>query len=273
VTGLSVVVACRDRAELLSGCVSAVLAELQAGDELVVVDAGSRDGEVRSVAASLGATVLRTEAVAAAAARNAGWRHATHSRVAFTDDDCRPAPGWRAAVLAALDELDVVCCRVLPEGAGHLSVLTDEVDTDYTAATPVWELGHGAGLAARRSALERVGGWDESLGPGTRWPGAEDKDLLLRVLEAGLRAGYRAAPAVRHLQWRGRRQVLRAEHAYGRGVAGLARTGRGPSTRTWLRMAATATVADLRHGYLTGTLAGLCRSAGIVRGAVARGRT
>lgn len=269
-TGLSVVVACRDRADLLAGCLAAVTAELQPGDELVVVDAGSRDDRVRTVAAAAGATVLRSEAVGASAARNAGWRRAAHDAVAFTDDDCRPAAGWRDAVLAALEELDVVCCRVLPEGPGQLSVLTDETDVDYDMATPVPALGHGAGLAARRSALVQVGGWAEDLGPGTRWPGAEDKDLLLRVLEAGLRAGYRAAPAVRHLQWRDRAQVLRAEHGYGRGVAGLARTGRGPTTSAWLRAALAATGRDLRNGYLTGVLAGLCRSAGIVRGAVRR---
>ena len=35
------------------------------------------------------------------AKRNAGWRAASGALVAFTDDDCRPDPGWLEALLAA----------------------------------------------------------------------------------------------------------------------------------------------------------------------------
>jgi glycosyltransferase involved in cell wall biosynthesis len=270
-TSLSVVVACRDRAWLLADCVRAVQADLRSGDELVVVDAGSVDGSVAEVATAAGATVLRSGAGSASAARDLGWRQSRHDLVAFTDDDCRPQPGWRDAVVAALEELDLVCCRVVPEGDGGLSVLDEPADRDYARSTDVRELGHGAGLGARRSALLSLDGWDVRLGPGTRWPGAEDKELQLRALAAGLRVGYRSAPVVRHLQWRSRRQVLSAEHRYGRGVAGLSRTGQGPSSWGWLRLAVSATLTDLRAGYAFGVLSGLARTAGIVRGALTRG--
>ena len=50
---------------------------------------------------AFGARVLRLEAPGASRARNAGWRAARHSLVAFTDDDCRPQPGWLDALAAA----------------------------------------------------------------------------------------------------------------------------------------------------------------------------
>jgi GT2 family glycosyltransferase len=172
------------------------------------------------------------------------------------------------AVVDALADLDAVCGRVVAEGAGHLSVLDDPSPCDYSAATDPADLGHGANLAVRRSALEAVGGWDEQIGPGTPWPGAEDKDLLLRVLAVGGRAGYRPEPAVRHLQWRSRRQALSAELGYGRGLGALAALGRGPRAAIWLRRSLRATATDLRNGYQYGVAAGLLRSAGIAWGAL-----
>jgi hypothetical protein len=65
-----------------------------------------------------------------------------------------------------------------------------------------WHVGHGSNLAVRAEALQRCGGWDERLGPGTARPAGEDADLLARLLEAGgmVRSGVGAA--VRHLAWR-----------------------------------------------------------------------
>jgi glycosyltransferase involved in cell wall biosynthesis len=267
-TALSVVVACRDRATLLSGCLPAVFASLRGGDEVVVVDAASRSGEVAAVATAAGARVVRSERPAAAAARNVGWRAARHPLVAFLDDDCRPDSGWAESVAATLSELDAMCGRVVAEGEGHLSVLDDDSARDYRLEDDPAVLGHGANLAARRTALEAVAGWDERMGPGTPWPGAEDKDLLLRLLAAGCSVGYRPEPVVRHLQWRTRRQALRAETGYGRGVGALAVKGLGPGVRTWAGASARATLRDLRAGYRYGVASGVLRTSGILWGAL-----
>ena len=262
-TALSVVVPCRARAALLDGCLAALAGALRPGDEVVVVDAAPTSGDVQQVAERWGARRVVSGRGGASAARNAGWHAAGHELVAFVDDDCRPAAGWAAAVVAALEQLDAVCGQVRASGAGHLSVLTGSAPCDYDGGTPLAELGHGANLAARRSALLEHGGWDEAIGPGTPWPGGEDKERLARLVLAGARVGYRPEPVVEHLQWRSRRQSLRAELGYARGAGALVARGLpAGSVGQELRAAA----RDLRAGYEYGAVAGVVRAVGLARG-------
>lgn len=265
-TPLSVVVPCRDRSSLLTGCLAALAQAVRAGDEVIVVDAGSSTAEVAEAAERAGVRCVRTTRHPASAARNAGWQAARHERIAFVDDDCRPAAGWAAAVDAALDDLDAVCGQVRAAGTGHLSVLADPSPRDYSADTELADLGHGANLAVRRELLTAVGGWDERLGPGTSWPGAEDKELLVRMLQHGARVGYRPEPLVEHLQWRSRRQALRAELGYARGAGALAARGL-PAGRA--RDEVATAWRDLRAGYQYGAVAGLVRAGGLAWGRLA----
>ena len=265
-TPLSVVVPCRDRAELLTGCLAALAAATRPEDEVLVVDAGSTTATVREVAEQAGVRCLRTAAHSASAARNAGWQAARHEHIAFLDDDCRPLPGWATELAGALDVLDAVCGRVLPVGDGHLSVLLDAEPRDYDERTPLSAFGHGANLAVHRSVLTDVGGWDAQLGPGTAWPGAEDKELLLRLVRRGARVGYRPGPTVEHLQWRSRRQALRAELGYARGAGALAARGLAAGrARDELGLA----LRDLRAGYQYGAVAGVVRAGGLAWGRAA----
>jgi glycosyltransferase involved in cell wall biosynthesis len=268
VSSVSVVVACRDRARLLEASLPALTSCLRAGDELVVVDAASSTRAVSDVAQAAGATVVRSLRPGASAARNAGWRAAQHDLVAFTDDDCRPEADWTAQLAEALGGLDALCGRVEADGTGHLSVLAGHLARDYVVSDDLATFGHGANLAVRRAALDAVSGWDERLGPGTRWAGAEDKDLVLRLLLSGHLVGYRPGPCVRHLQWRSRTASLRAELGYAMGAGALAQKGFGPrATRRAVAELASG-ARDLRHGYQYGAAAGVVRAGGVLWGAV-----
>jgi histidinol-phosphate phosphatase family protein len=136
-------------------------------------------------------TVLRGPSGGPAAARNAGWRAATASWVAFLDDDVVPGPTWAADLADDLAGLP-------PEVAGSQGVLRVPLP-DWRRPTD-WERNvHGlegarwitADLAYRRSVLDELGGFDE------RFPRAyrEDADLGLRVVRAGYQivAGRRTA--------------------------------------------------------------------------------
>ena len=57
-------------------------------------------------------------------------------------------------------------------------------------------------MAMYRSAVEEVGGFDERLGPGTPFPGAEDNDLGFRLLESGYRIIYVPEAVIWHRAWR-----------------------------------------------------------------------
>jgi GT2 family glycosyltransferase len=72
-------------------------------------------------------------------------------------------------------------------------------------------------MAIRRSDLAAVGGFDERLGPGTRFPAAEDNDLGLRLLEAGYRIVYDPEAVLYHRTWRAHGERLRVMWNYGRG--------------------------------------------------------
>ena len=117
-----------------------------------------------------------------AAARNRGWRAATHPWVAFLDDDVLPEPNWLAALVDDLDR---------PEDVGGVQGRItvpppDDGQRDDWAAntagleTATWAT---ADMAYRRTALDAVGGFDE------RFPRAyrEDADLAYRVGRAGWR--------------------------------------------------------------------------------------
>ena len=121
----------------------------------------------------------------APALRNDGWRAARGALVAFTDDDCRPEPGWLSALAEA------------SSGAGSADVLQGSVRSDPREAEvlarvpwartlnvqpPHWQAAT-ANIAFPRALLEQLDGFDEQI----EGPGGEDTDLWLRAEDAGAR--------------------------------------------------------------------------------------
>jgi GT2 family glycosyltransferase len=139
---------------------------------------------------------LRTAAASApasaAAKRNLGWRAASAPLVAFTDDDCRPDPGWLAELLAVhAREPDAVLQGPVRPDPAELeratvfwrSVIVDEPSPFYPTAN----------VAYPRELLERLGGFDE------RFAGsAEDTDLGWRARESGAPAAWAEGAVVLH---------------------------------------------------------------------------
>ena len=121
--------------------------------------------------------------------RNAGWRAARASVIAFTDDDCRPPEGWVENALAAAREHPgaVVQGRTMPD--------PDEADVDKAAPhvttqriEPPTRSGQTCNIVYPRELLERLGGFDEAAPMAV----GEDTDLLQRARKAG--APYVGAP-------------------------------------------------------------------------------
>ena len=190
---VSVVVSTRNRAGLRPRLFAALEAQVLEASrfEVVAVDDGSTDAtpqvlERLASAAPFRARVIRRERPGGpASGRNAGWRAARGPVVAFTDDDCSPAPEWLASGLAALNEseADLVQGRTLPdprqEAEGGRFVLTNRA---------VIEGGHyeTCNMFYRREVLERLDGFDERF----PHPMAEDTDLAWRALESGCRSTF-----------------------------------------------------------------------------------
>jgi histidinol-phosphate phosphatase family protein len=116
-----------------------------------------------------------------AAARNVGWRATATGWVAFLDDDVRPGPDWPAGLAADLTGLAPSVAGSqgrlrVPLPAGRRPTDWERVTAGLASAR--WAT---ADMAFRRTALVRVGGFDERFGRAYR----EDADLALRLQASG----------------------------------------------------------------------------------------
>ena len=148
-------------------------------------------------------------------ARNTGVERSSGELVAFVDDDVRASPGWLAALLGAAREhgdVDVFTGPIRPSLEGHRwrscgregpPITSLDLGPQDTDARYAW----GANMAIRRTALERVGRFDESLEHGGDEQEWQDR---FRAASGGSgRVLYVAAAAVEHRR-AGRDARLRA---------------------------------------------------------------
>ncbi|SFM93127.1 Glycosyltransferase involved in cell wall bisynthesis [Formivibrio citricus] len=184
----SIVLPTHNRAELLQRAVNSVLGQKFRDFELVIVDDGSSDG-TREWLASLAEDrirILRHETPrGASAARNTGIRAATGEWIAFLDDDDEYWPEFLERHHALIQQH--------PEAGWHWSGIRRHFwhsDGQVECRDQVWleadtnkryltQLAASYGLLIRKTLLEQVGGFDESM------PVAEDLDLLFRLETAG----------------------------------------------------------------------------------------
>ncbi len=125
-----------------------------------------------------------------AALRNLGWRAARGRLVAFTDDDCRPAPGWLEAMLAAAGPDALVQGRTEPDpDEAHLA--HGLARTQRIVSPSPWL--QTCNVAYPRDVLERLGGFDERFAQI-----GEDADLGARAVEAGVEHRFAEAALVWH---------------------------------------------------------------------------
>lgn len=188
---VSVVIATRDRPELLRRAIDAVLA--QAYDhplEIVVVfDRSEPDPTLEHLPTGDGAgdrrvrAITNTRAPGLAGARNSGIAAAAHAWVALCDDDDEWLPGKLAAQLdavAATPGARAACTGVLIRYEGtDTARRPDPAKVTYGGFLDdrMTEVHPSSWLVHRRTMVDRVGPVDEEI-PGSY---AEDYDLFLRT--------------------------------------------------------------------------------------------
>lgn len=190
---VAVVIPTYNRRDLLTGTLDSIRALERPPDQVIVVSDGSTDGTDEVVRAR-GISLVTTARAGAAGARNAGWRECSSDVVAFVDDDCIAEPTWLAALSAPFSdpELGLVQGKTIPDGAVGPDDRTIHVASEYG-------LYESCNIAYRRSALERVGGFNPEFG--TLFAGrpfGEDTDLAWRVRRAGWSATFADDAVVRH---------------------------------------------------------------------------
>jgi glycosyltransferase involved in cell wall biosynthesis len=189
----SVVIPVRDGLPDVLEAVDSALAQTLAPVEVIVVDDGSSDGTAEAVERRFGARVRVLSGVrgSAAAARNAGWRAARASHVAFLDADDVWTPD-KLAVAAEWFGLAPVAEWFFSDGEfltldGRLHGSWFELFADVaepwcgSALEQLFEVNFvlTSSVVVRRSALDAAGGFDERL------THAEDLDLWIRLARRG----------------------------------------------------------------------------------------
>lgn len=191
---VSVVIACRNEERYFARQLAALCAqECSVAWEVVVSDNGSTDASV-AIAESFrpllpGLTIVDSSArPGPSAARNQGVRRATGRWIVFCDADDEVAPGWLAAMTAALEDHSLVAARLDHERLNEpwSSALRPAHAGLHQTDPPFLPFAHGAVMGVHRSLHERIGGYDESL------MACEDRDYCYRAQLAG--ASFVAAP-------------------------------------------------------------------------------
>jgi glycosyltransferase involved in cell wall biosynthesis len=220
---LSVVISTRNRAERIENVIRAFeqcRVPQHVDWELVIIDNGSSDHtafvlEKEKQKRSLPLVILHQPVPGKCRSINHARAHLRGDLIIFSDDDMEPCPTWLETYARA--------CRKYPEVSGF----TGRVIPVWEGRPPDWLLEKGpyavpegvtncrdhgenehllpqevipggGNTALRRAVFDRLGGFREDLGPGTRIPFAEDTELFTRYLHSRGRFCYLPAAAMYH---------------------------------------------------------------------------
>ena len=165
-----------------------------------------------------------------AAARNTGLQRCRTDFVAFLDSDVEPRRGWLESLLGHFCDPAVALAAPRIVALGTDSASAGSLLARYEAGRSALDLGEreapvlpystvsyvpSAAIVCRRSAVERIGGFDESLASG------EDVDLCWRLLEDGMRLRYEPIALVSHQHPHTLRRWLSRRAFYGTSAAPL----------------------------------------------------
>ena len=223
---LSVALCTRNRPGMAASCVARLLECDPPADEILVVDQSDAP-ESRRLADALrgrGVRYLPTATRGLSRGRNIALAEARSELLAYTDDDCLVRRDWTRRLreaFARCPEAAAVTGASIPEAAEILDARTRAATTwnppgprTYRTVADPCEIGAGLNMAFRREALLAANGFDERLGAGRPLAGADEHDILHRLLSRGLPIHYDPSAVVSHLPWRDAEEQRRTDRCY-----------------------------------------------------------
>jgi GT2 family glycosyltransferase len=222
----SLLICSRNRAQLLWETIQSILKGEEVPTEMIVIDQSNTPASDLMNFQSQRKCEFRyvwSEKKGVSVGRNMAVSIATHPILVFTDDDMLVTPTWFGTIIRTLLGISsngVVTGQVLSSDEGDEgfapSIREDHETVVYRGRVNRDVLFTG-NMATYRSVFDHMGGFDSRLGPGTRYPAAEDNDFAFRLLEAGYSIVYDPRSTVYHRVWRSKEQSLRLSWDYGCG--------------------------------------------------------
>jgi glycosyltransferase involved in cell wall biosynthesis len=234
---LSLVMGTINREREIYRFLASQLAQTHPAYQIIIVDQNENDSVERALSQYselLPITHLRTSKRGLSRARNLGLAHVAGEIVGFPDDDCWYKPTSNALVIAEFTdrpEMDVLCgCSV--DAAGQPSQGRWRTVSGPISRRDVWTSQTSYTSFYRAATVDRLGGFDESLGvgAGTPWGSGEETDLLIRALDSGSKAYYCRALEIHHPDPVAAydRTAIARTRSYSRGLGHLLRRHRFP---------------------------------------------
>jgi glycosyltransferase involved in cell wall biosynthesis len=180
-TSVAVIIPCFNQGVFLNEAIESALRQTVTPNEIIVIDDGSTDDSAAVARAHPAVRYMRQENRGSAAARNAGLRLASSEFVIFLDADDLLLPGAVAAGVADLSAHPGCVMTfgrhgyVNMDGRERRPAHDRDVREPYLAMLEQNFVVVPAAAMFRRSAVEDVGGFDESMRT------SEDYDLYLRL--------------------------------------------------------------------------------------------
>jgi glycosyltransferase involved in cell wall biosynthesis len=219
----SLIVATLGRSSEIGALLESLLAQTRDDLEVIIVDQNADDRVapvLKPYAAHLPITHLRSTIRNANHARNLGLRQARGEIVTFPDDDCLYPPGVLTRVDAAFRAAPSLGVLTGPAASpeGGLGSGRWREESGAIDLSNVWTSVIEFNLFLPRQLMLALGGFDERLGPGTRWGSAEGNDLVCRAMAGGAVAQYDAGLRIIHPDKRLTEVAVSRAASYGRGL-------------------------------------------------------
>ena len=223
---MSVIIATHGRSSSLVGCLEALAGQTLPLHqfEVVVCDDGSPEPVAPTVAGfaeRMAVRVVRREQGGPAAARNEAARHARGRYLAFTDDDCVPAPDWLERVVERTRRhpghlIGGLIVNLLPDDpyATATQLIQNSVYDYYTQQDVDHRFFSTSNLSVPAHRFWLLDGFSERF---TRAAG-EDYDFCARWQEAGFATEYAPEVEVGHAHGHTIASFWRQHFGYGRAL-------------------------------------------------------
>ena len=226
----TVVIPTFNRPEKLAKCLGSLAEQTLPPSkfDVIIIDDSGRQGEVDDRVLrdrGISSKICRQHHSGPAAARNLGASAARGRYLAFTDDDCCPAPDWLETLLGRFEttgDASLIGGRVVNALSDDLYAAASQLLVDYMYAYFNVDADRAMLLTSNNFCVPRalfldVGGFDTAFSDA----GGEDRELCLRLARAGRRLVYATEAVVFHFHDMTLQSFFCQHLAYGRGSAVL----------------------------------------------------